>query len=867
MQHAVSLGLTIVLLLPAAVARGTAPQTQQDEPVGHPISLQVTPQRIKLTGLRSAQQILVTGVYADGSVRDLTRVSAWESVPAGVVSVTANGRITGHQNGSGELVIRVAGLTKKMPAAISGLDQPQPISFRREVMPVLSAAGCSDIRCHGAPSGKNGFLLSLWGFEPEFDFVQLTRDAFGRRTNGLDPANSLIVLKPLAAVPHVGGRRFDAGSTWATILRDWQAEGLRDDPQRGDLVSLAVTPDERVLHDAANAQQLAVYATFADGGVVDVTHLTQFTSSDLGAADVVASGLVEFRAQGEVAILCRYQGAMVSARLTHIAAPHADYRWNAPRVQNPIDRHVFRKLKMLNLPPSERSDDAAFLRRVTLDLCGLLPTLSERELFLTEQAPDKRDRLVDRLLQRPEFSDYWTKKWMDVLRVSRDSIQLTGAQQYQKWLRARIAGDASFAETVKTLLTAEGESYANPEVNFFCVPPTPKTVTDPLYLQKDLAESTAQLFLGVRLQCAQCHNHPFERWTQDDYLSLAAFFTQVKRSRLGKAGPSGRPDRRQMAITVDLKAPELARPGETTNVLPHFPGEPQLALEAGSDRRGALADWLTSPANAFFSKAVANRVWFHLHGRGVVDPVDDMRDTNPSSNDPLLEGLAAELVRHDYRLAPLIRSIVLSATYQFVSQPNKLNRKDGRYFSHMMARPLPAEVLLDVICDVTDVPETYVIMKDYTIGIPTEKLHLPMGTRAVQLPVNDIVTLINTSGKYVRYESHPFLRVFGQPNRTQTCECDREQTFSRKQALELIVGPLVTKKLAATENILTHLLAQELAPREILNTLYLRSLSRMPGPETAVVLLEYVATSSDPRAAWEDVLWTLLNSQEFVYQH
>ncbi|MCH2399991.1 MAG: DUF1549 and DUF1553 domain-containing protein, partial [Pirellulales bacterium] len=500
-------------------------------------------------------------------------------------------------------------------------------------------------------------------------------------------------------------------------------------------------------------------------------------------------------------------------------------------------------------------------------LCGRLPTSADLQAFLTDDVPDKRARVVDRLLQRPEFAEYWTKKWMDVLRVSRDSIQLAGAQAYQKWLRAKIAQDASFAEIVKTLLTAEGESYGNPEVNFYCVPPTPKTVTDPLYLQKDLAESTAQLFLGVRLQCAQCHNHPFERWTQDDYLSLAAFFTQVKRTRLGKAGPSGRPDRRQMAIAVDLKAAELAPAGWESPVRPHFPGEAGFEVVEGSDRRQALADWLVAPGNRFFARAVANRVWYHLNGRGVVEPVDDMRDTNPSSNDRLLEALVNELVRHNFQLRPLIRSIVLSETYQLASNPNAFNRKDRRYFSHMTARPLPAEVLLDAICDVTGVPESFAIMKDYTIGIPTETLQLPLGTRAVQLPVNDIVTLINTSGKYVRYEAHPFLRVFGQPNRTQTCECDREQTFSRKKALELIVGPLVADKLAAKNNILSELLAQEMEPAEILGALYRRALSREPAPETAATLISYVANSDDPRAAWEDILWTLLNSQEFIYQH
>ncbi|MEE3373175.1 MAG: DUF1549 domain-containing protein [Planctomycetota bacterium] len=867
MKHFALIRLVTGLLMLGVAARSSWAETHERISDAPPVRLEVIPAQIALAGQRGAQQVLVTGVYADGTTRDLTRRTAWEATPPTIAAVDALGRVVGKADGTGQLAIRVAGLEATVPLSVTGMTTELPVSFRREVMPVLSAAGCSDIRCHGAPSGKNGFLLSLWGFDPEFDFRQLTRDAFGRRTNALDPANSLIVLKPVAAVPHVGGRRFSIDSTWAIILRNWQREGLLDDPQQGNLESISVTPDVRVLHAPADAQQLAVYATFADGSSADVTQLAQFTSSDLGIAGVEGSGLVRFHAQGEVAILCRYQGAMVSARLTHIAPPRADYVWKAPALRNRVDEHVFAKLKMLNLPPSNSSDDAAFMRRVTLDLCGRLPTVGDLREFLADGTPDKRARAVDRLLQRPEFAEFWTKKWMDVLRVSRDSIQLAGAQAYQKWLRERIAVDASFAGVVQELLTAEGESYGNPEVNYYCVPPTPKTITDPLYLQKDLAESTAQLFLGVRLQCAQCHNHPFERWTQDDYLSLAAFFTQVKRTRLGKAGPSGRPDRRQMAIALDLKAAELVPPGRNTGVIPHFPGEPQLQLPAESDRRQALANWLVSPGNGFFAKAVANRIWYHLHGRGIVEPVDDMRDTNPSVNDRLLEWLAHELVRNNYQLTPLIRSIVLSETYQLAAQPNDFNRKDGKYFSHMTPRPLPAEVLLDAICDVTGVPETFAIMKDYTIGIPTETLHLPRGTRAVQLPVNDIVTLINTSGKYVRYESHPFLRVFGQPNRTQTCECDREQTFSRKKALELIIGPLVSDKLTAKTNILTDLLARRLEAGEILETLYRRALSRQPTPETAAQLIRYVTTSDDARSAWEDILWTLLNSQEFIYQH
>jgi hypothetical protein len=834
---------------------------------GSPVALEVEPNTIALDGPRASQQVLVTGRYADGSVRDLTPFCEWEVAAPGLLHVTPHGLVTSRGDGTTQLGVRVGDRQSRIQVKISSSGDTRPTSFRHEVMPVLSAAGCSDIRCHGAPSGKSGFRLSLWGSDPDLDYQQLTRDIFGRRTNAFAPSSSLILQKALTHVSHAGGKRFKYGSPFAQLLRGWQAEGLRDDPNSSDLQALEVLPAKRVLHAPARWQQLAVRATFADGRTVDVTRLTTYTSTDLGVAAVNRTGLVELRRQGEVAILCRFLGKMAAVRLMHIAPPPPEYRWPDPPENNYVDTHVFAKLKMLHITPSDICSDEQFVRRLYLDLCGILPTPAQVQAFTVATEPDKRARLIDELLRRPEFADYWTKKWMDVLRVSRDSIQLAGAQAYQGWLREKIENDVPFTEVVNDLLTSQGESHSDPAVNFFCVAPTPKEVTDPHYLQKDLAEATAQLFLGVRLQCAQCHNHPYERWTQEDYLGLAAFFTQVKRSRLGKAGPSGRPDRRQMAIALDDKSAEITRESDGELIAPSFLGKPTDIAGAEQDRRRLLADWLTSGDNPFFAKAVVNRVWFHLHGRGIVDPVDDFRDSNPAANDALLEALAEDFAANGFQLQPLIRTIANSRTYQLSSARNEFNRLDGKYFSHMFARPLPAEVLLDAICEVTGVPESYEIMQDYIVGIPTEAVKLPPGTRAVQLPVTDIVTLINTSGKYVRYELHPFLRTFGQPNRTQTCECDREQSFSRKQALELIVGPMVTKKVAETNNRLGQLMMEQKSDAEILGELYLRAFSRAPSESSRQSLLAHVAQSEDKRQAWEDVLWTILNSQEFIYQH
>ena len=834
--------------------------------IGKPISLEVEPKAITLSGPRANLQLLVTGHYADGTTRDLTQLCEWKSHSPDVVAIAPSGLATGHGDGKTIIDVRAGDLSVNVPVGISGTSEPSLISFRREFMPLLSSAGCSDIRCHGAPSGKHEFRLSLWGLDPDLDYRQLTHEALGRRTNSMNPDNSLILQKALTRIPHAGGRRFSADSSFAKLMTTWQAEGLHDDADKANVKSLTVLPARRVLQAPANWQQISVRAEFAGGQSADVTRLTTFFSSDLALADVDRTGYVEFKAQGEVAILCRYMDQMESVRLMYIDEPAPGYQWPNPSEYNDIDKHVFAKLRMLNIAPSELCSDEHFVRRLYLDVCGILPAPKETHRFVASKAPDKRQKLIDELLERPEYVDFWTKKWMDVLRSSRDAIQLAGAQAYQGWLHKQIAEDASFAEIAQSLLTATGKSFTDAPANFFCVSPTPKEITDPAYLQKDLTEATAQLFLGVRLQCAKCHDHPYERWKQNDYLSLAAYFTQVRQSRVGKAGPAGRPDRREIEITLDATAPEI-KDDTGADVVPRLPGQSSTKIADGQDRRELLADWLTQKDNPFFAKAIVNRIWFHLHGRGIVEPVDDFRDSNPSTNDELLEALAAEFVASGFRMKPLISAIVNSRTYQLSAIPTSTNTADDRYFSHMRSRSLTAEVLLDAVCNVTDVPEVFEITNDYVSGLPEGTLKLPVGTRAVQLPVNDFTTLINTMGKYVRYESHPFLRTFGQPGRTQTCECDREQTFGRKQALELIIGKETSDRLTEKDNCLSDLLAQNLSDADILNNLYVRALSRFPAASTAESLLQHVSSSEDKRQAWEDILWTILNSQEFVYQH
>ena len=465
------------------------------------------------------------------------------------------------------------------------------------------------------------------------------------------PAHSLILQKALARVPHEGGLRFPPDSVPAQIFQSWLADGLQDDPaDLPPLQGIEILPGSRVLSEPARWQQLAVRARFGDGGVRDVTRLTVFSSSDNAVADVSSSGLVEFQQSGEVAILCRYLDQLVTVRLTYLQ-PKKGFAWSHPSANNYVDQLVFSKLKMLNILPSDVCSDQEFVRRVYLDVCGILPTPEETEAFLASTEPGKRAKLIDRLLERPEYADFWTLKWLDVLRSNRKTIQLKGIYVYQGWLHERIARNTGFDEVVRELLTASGSTFANPPANYYRVAHDPQ----------NLAETTAQLFFGIRMQCAKCHNHPFERWTQDDYYSMAAFFARVKEAKDRVETGTG-PQRNNGAEYVYLdRSGEVVQPRTGKVMAPKFMGGVLASIPPGKDRRAVLADWLTRADNPFFARSVANRIWFHLMGRGIVDPVDDFRDSNPSANDALLNALAKDFAGHQFDSKHLIRVMLNSA--------------------------------------------------------------------------------------------------------------------------------------------------------------------------------------------------------------
>jgi hypothetical protein len=820
--------LGAILVMAWALPTGAAPAPDAAKVIGQPTGILVQPASVTLAGPRASQQLVVTGQYADGSVRDLTQFAEVAAETAGLVGVEDTLFLVPQKSGSTALNIKVGGKVARVPVVVRDVDKPQPVSFRHDMIAALNVGGCNQGACHGTPSGKNGFKLSLRGYDPAADYIELTRDVFGRRTARLGSEESMILLKALGKIPHEGGQRFPPHSMPAQVFRAWLGEGLQNDaPTLPTLKKIEVLPGGRLLNDPARWQQLAVTAHFSDGQVRDVTRLTVFTSSDTAIANVSSTGLVEFSQGGEVAILCRYLEELVPVRITYLE-PKDGFKWSNPPESNYVDKHVFAKLKMLSILPAELCSDQEFIRRAFMDVCGILPTGPEVRAFLADTAKDKRAKLVDALLERPEYADLWTLKWSDVFRSTRKTIELKGTFVFQKWLHSHITRNTPLNLVIRDVITAGGSTFANPAANFY------RIARDP----SNLAETTAQLFMGIRMQCAKCHNHPFERWTQDDYYSLAAFFARVKQRR-DPLEPGDAQKKNGAEYIYVERAGEVIQPRTGRTMPPRFMGGSVPTIAPGKDRREALANWLTAGDNPFFAKSIVNRIWYHLNGRGIVDPVDDFRDSNPSANDELLDALAKDFAAHKFDVKYIIRTIMNSRTYQLSAQTNDFNKDDNKYFSHAVTKLHTAEELFDALCAVTEVPERFP-------GVPA-------GTRAVQLPDGEV--------------NNPFLKTFGQPARELACECERESDSNLAQALQLINGPAVNDRLRNPNNRIGKLLAKKLTDKEVLSELFLVTLSRLPNETEMRAMLDHVNRTMDKRKAWEDVHWALINSKEFLFRH
>ncbi len=795
-----------------------------------PTVVRLDPASIRLEGLEGRQQVAVTVEDADGSVRDSTGSASYRLDPPGIAEVSKDGLIVARGDGVARLVVEVAGQSATASVEVAQTHRARPSSYRLDVAALLSKAGCNSGPCHGNINGKGGFKLSLRGDDPTFDLAMLTRDTFGRRLDLAAPSKSLILLKPTGLVPHEGGRRFASDSPEATALLRWISSGAQDDLSNAPrLVRLDVFPTSRVAAFPSLSQQLVVTATFADGSTRDVTRQASYDLDDPTKVSVTPDGRVEVRRPVETTIAVRYLGGRGVSRLAFLP-DRQGFVWREPKAVNRVDLAVFAKLKAHKIHPTEPTPDATYLRRAYLDALGVLPTPDEARAFLDDPDPGKRPKLVDRLLTRPEFADFWALKWADLLRNEEKAMGPKGVWVFQRWLRDQIAADVPLDLFARRLVASTGSNYSNPPTSFY------RTNRDP----SSATEAVSQVFLGIRLQCARCHNHPYDSWTQDDYYGLSAYFTNVRHKEIDNAR-SDRLDLHEIkgdeVIYLEGK-PGTIHPRSGERLDPKPPNGPKPRLGDDLDALDNLADWLTID-NRQFARNMANRIWFHLMGRGVVEPVDDFRDSNPPSNPALLEALTSELINGGYRLRPLVALIMKSSTYGLDARPDETGLDDEANFSHASVRLLPAEVLIDAICQVLERPEPY----DQS----------PNGVRSVQMP-----------------GAHPggsFLRTFGKPDRLLTCECERSESTTLAQAFQLINGESIRSKLKDEDNRISRLLRSKIDDASILDELALAALGHLFDATRKARFLEHVAKSADHRKAWEDVAWAILNSKEFLLRH
>jgi len=722
-----------------------------------------------------------------------------------------------------------------LPLVVNAADAPRPVSFVNDVVPVLTKAGCNMGACHAkAGQGQNGFQLSLLGFEPQEDYEHLVKEARGRRVFAASPDQSLLLMKAANVVPHGGGLRLEPSSEGYRILRAWLRQGTPNDLATApNLVALDVQPAKKTLKPKAD-QQLKVTARFSDGKSRDVTAIALYEANDRNMAEASEAGRVKISDQpGNVAVMVRYQD---KAAVFNVSVPLGAPVKHLPSNRNFIDQLVFANLKQLGIPPSPVCDDATFLRRVSLDIAGRLPTAAEAEAFLASKEPTKRDALVDALLTSPDYADFFAGKWTALLKNKRDDTKdITANFAFHSWVRDSLLANKPYDRLVRELLAATGTIADNPPVAWY------KRVKQPT----EQLEDVAQLFLGVRMQCAQCHHHPFERWSQHDYYSMAAFFSQIGRKPTATAGEDVIFHKRGMAQTENKKTKQPVKPAGL--------GAPTLDIAPDDDPRLRLADWMGDKANPFFAKSLVNRYWKHFFRRGLIEPEDDIRDTNPPSNPELLDALAKHFVESGYDLKAVVRVIAQSSAYQLSAIPNQHNGVDTQNFSRFYPRRMQAEVLLDAV--------------DQFTGAKTDFADLPAGTRAIALPDNS----------YNR--SSPFLKVFGRPESASVCECERASAPSLSQSLHLMNAADVKAKLA-TSGGRAERLAKDAKPEpQKIRELYLAAFAREPQSHEQAVAEEYLTRPREDaagkplppdqakRLAYEDLLWALINTKEFLYNH
>lgn len=782
------------------------------------VDVAVFPPEVQLQTSRDFQAMVVQAKYANGITEDVTKKSRYSVANPALVKLQDN-RLTPTADGKTELRVEFEGRTISVPVEVKDAQKDRPISFKLDVMPVFSKASCNMGSCHGAARGKDGFRLSLYGFDPDGDYHRITREQLGRRINLAVPEESLLLTKATGMVAHSGGQRFtDESDLYRTVLRWLETGAPQDGKDVAKPVDLEMYPRNMVLNGKGASQQLTVLARYSDGTTRDVTSLAYLMTNNDRSAEINEQGAVVAGERGEAFIMARFESMTLGS---HVIVLPKDLEFEFPQVaaNNYVDELVYAKLNKLRIAPSEVCSDEVFLRRVYLDVVGVPPTVEEYHRFMNDSSPNKREKLVDELLERKEFVEMWVMKWAELLQIRQTrQVSYKAALLYHQWLQDKIANNVPMDKMVQELLGSNGGTFTNPPTNYY------QLERD----QKKTAENVAQVFMGMRIQCAQCHNHPFDRWTMDDYYGFVAFFSQI--------GRKNAEDPRE-TIIYNSDRGEVNHPVGNRRMDPKFLGGRTPDVK-GKDRRVILANWLASDENPYFAKNLANIVWDHFMGRGIIDPVDDVRVSNPPVNEELLDALGQKFSEYDYDFKRLVRDICTSRTYQLATQTNASNESDNRNFSHAVVRRLRAEVLLDTIAQVTD-------SKNKFKG-------LPLGARAVQI----------ADGSTSTY----FLTTFGRASRETVCSCEVKMEPNLSQALHLLNGSTVTNAINQGKLIDTRL-KEEKTPQEIVEELYIRCLSRRPSEKEMSNIQQVLAEEEDQRKVLEDVFWALLNSQEFIFNH
>ena len=788
-------------------------------------SIAVYPTSITLETKRDFHRLIILATDKNAVTRNVTSSVKFTIADPSLTRIEGS-TLFPIKDGATTVNIAFRGKELTVPVVVKDAAKDRRVSFQQDVVPVFTAAGCNTGACHGSARGQDGFMISLFGYDPKGDYQRVTREFAGRRINLALPEESLLLTKTIGSVPHTGGKLFEKDSAFYSTLLEWIKDGASYDPAEIALpIKIEVEPKEFLLEGSGRKIPLTVKATYSDGTDRDVSTLSNYTSSNDNSISIDASsGISSSKTQGEAFLMARFhtftEGSMA------IVIPDG-LKYSQPKLEplNYIDQHVHNKLHKLRIIPSEICTDEIFIRRVYLDIVGLLPTEEELKVFVSDPNPKKRDTLVDELLERKDFTELWVMKWAELLQIrttgnNSNDVTYKSALLWYEWLRGQIANNRPFNEIVRELLSATGGSYESPATNFF------KSEQD----IKKLTENVAQVFMGTRIQCAQCHNHPFDRWTMDDYYGFASFFTQVKRKR-GE-------DPTDMIIYDG--GGEIKHPVTNQNATPTYLGDGPADIK-GTTRRKAMAEWLTKPGNTWFARNVSNIIWSHFFGIGIVDPVDDVRISNPATNPALLDALGKKFTEYNFDMKRLVRDICTSRTYQLSTKANKTNKSDETNFSKSRIRRLRAEVLLDTLAQVTDTPNKF--------------RGLPLGARAVNIADGNTSTY--------------FLTTFGRATRKTVCSCEVKMEPNLSQALHLLNGDSVHNRIIRGK-VINKMITDKFPPEEIVKSLYRKTLCRDPN-ETEVSRLNHsLANAKDPKekaVVLEDIFWALLNSKEYLFNH